>query len=370
MPSFRYGHANTNTSDWREAAKSCLAQLGQGPGSLGFLYATDLLADQLGDIVELFRSATGVPHWVGTVGIGVCANGQEYLDEPAIAAMVGDFEPGTFNVFSGVARPADVEQLALKCGGAAANFAIVHADPQNRDIVDLVSKLAGKVESGFLVGGLTSSRRQNVQVADGTTEGGISGVSFADSVAVATRLTQGCSPIGPKHVITACQQNVIISLDGRPALEVFQEDIGEALARDLNRVGGQIFAGLPIKGSDTGDYLVRNLVGIDPANKLIAIGEMVQADGTVVFCRRDTRTANDDMARMLESIRQGMYSRPKGGIYYSCLGRGASLFGPNSEELKMIREALGDFPLVGFFCNGEISHNRLYGYTGVLTLFV
>jgi small ligand-binding sensory domain FIST len=76
------------------------------------------------------------------------------------------------------------------------------------------------------------------------------------------------------------------------------------------------------------------------------------------------------MTRMLESIRKGMFTRPRGGVYYSCIGRGASLFGPDSEELKLIREALGEFPLVGFFCNGEISHNRLYGYTGVLTLFM
>ncbi|HUF82790.1 MAG TPA: FIST C-terminal domain-containing protein, partial [Burkholderiales bacterium] len=173
-----------------------------------------------------------------------------------------------------------------------------------------------------------------------------------------------------KHVITTSQQNVIITLDDRPALDVFKEDIGEALSRDLNRIGGHIFAGLPVAGSDTGDYLVRNLVGIDPSNKLIAIGELVQQGTGLIFCRRDNKTAHEDMTRMLDSIRKGMFSRPRGGLYYTCLGRGASLFGPNSEELKMIREALGEFPLVGFFCNGEISHNRLYGYTGVLTLFV
>jgi len=365
---FRYGHASAK--DWREAANSCLAQLGEGAASLGFLYVTDLLSDHLGDILALFRGKTAVPHWVGTVGLGICASGREYLDEPAIAAMVGDFEPDSFRVFSGIASVADVDNVALTCGGATPNFAIVHADPYNRHVADLVNKLAGKVESGFLVGGLTSSRRDNLQVADGVVEGGLSGVSFADSVTVATRLTQGCTPIGPKRVITTCQQNVIISLDGRPALEVFKEDIGEAGARDLNRLGGHIFAGLPIAGSDTGDYLVRNLVGIDPANKLVAIGEMVQPGSSVMFCRRDAKTANEDMTRMLESIRKGLYSRPRGGIYYSCLGRGASLFGPNSEELRMVSDTLGDFPLVGFFCNGEISHNRLYGYTGVLTLFV
>ena len=61
---------------------------------------------------------------------------------------------------------------------------------------------------------------------------------------------------------------------------------------------------------------------------------------------------------------------PRGGVYYSCLGRGENLFGGDSRELRAIRNELGNFPLVGFFANGEISHNRLYGYTGVLTLFL
>jgi len=368
MPTFRYGHATA--PDWRDAARSCGAQLGSGSATIGFLYITDVLADHAGDILAFFKNHTGVAHWVGAVGIGVCATGHEYLDEPAMAVMVCDIEAGTFRVFSGITSADHVDRASIKCGNVPANFAIVHADPNNREVPEVVSKLAERVESGFLVGGLTSSRRQNVQIANDVTEGGISGVSFSDAVTVATRLTQGCTPIGPKHAITACQRNVIVSLDGQPALDVFKEDIGEALARDLGRVGGQIFAGLPIAGSDTGDYLVRNLVGIDATHKLVAIGDVLEPGGSIMFCRRDGNTARDDMNRMLESIRQGLYTQPRGGVYYSCLGRGASLFGPDSSELKMIRDRLGDFPLVGFFCNGEISHNRLYGYTGVLTLFV
>src|SRR5262245_13762597 len=368
MPEFRYAHSSD--ADWREATRSCLAKLGQGPASLGFLYVTDVLADHAGEILAALKKATAVPHWIGTVGIGICATAREYLDEPAIAVMTADFEPGSFRVFSGVTSSEDVANVTLKCGSAPPNFAVVHGDPHNRLLPELVSGLAGKVESGFLVGGLTSSRRQNLQFADGVAEGGLSGVSFSDGVAVATRLSQGCSPIGPKHAVTACQQNVIITLDGRPALDVFKEDIGESLGRDLNRVGGHVFAGLPVAGSDTGDYLVRNLVGIDPANKLIAIGEMLQQGGSVMFCRRDSKTAVEDMKRMLGSIKEGLFTKPRGGVYYTCIGRGAGLFGPDSQELKLVREALGDFPLVGFYCNGEISHNRLYGYTGVLTLFV
>jgi small ligand-binding sensory domain FIST len=366
-PSFRFGHAAGK--DWQDAARLCLAQLDGPPAGLGFLYVTDLLADHVGEILDYFRQRTGVPHWVGSVGIGICAGAREYLDEPALAVMLGEFAPGSFQVFSGVKSDNDLGLTSFKCGERAANFAIVHADPQNSEVPGLITGIAAKVESGFLVGGLTSSRRRNLQIADKVAEGGISGVLFSDEVSIATRLTQGCSPIGPKHVVTKAQRNIIITLDERPALEVLKEDIGETLARDLNRLGGLIFAGLPISGSDTGDYLVRNLVGIDPARGLVVIGELVEQGTRLMFCRRDTASAAEDMTRMLTSMKQGLYTRPRGGVYYSCLGRGANLFGPDSEELKMIEAAFGEFPLVGFFCNGEISHNRLYGYTGVLTLF-
>jgi small ligand-binding sensory domain FIST len=54
----------------------------------------------------------------------------------------------------------------------------------------------------------------------------------------------------------------------------------------------------------------------------------------------------------------------------SCSGRGGPHFGQPSAELQILRKALGDVPLVGFFAGGEIAHHRLYGYTGVLTVFV
>jgi small ligand-binding sensory domain FIST len=366
-PVFRFAHARAD--DWQSAARACLEQLGGPPAGLGFLYVTDLLADHVAEIVHFFRERTGVPHWVGTVGIGICAAGREYLDEPALAVMVGEFAPGSFRIFSGVKSENDIGLTSFKCGERPANFAIVHADPRNSEVADLIIGIAGKVESGFLVGGLTSSRRQNLQIADKIAEGGISGVLFSDEVTVATRLTQGCSPIGPKHRITQAQRNIVITLDDRPALDVLKEDVGEKLARDLNRLGGLIFAGLPIAGTDTGDYLVRNLVGIDPGRGLVAVGEMVENGMQLMFCRRDATSATEDMERMLASMKKGLYTRPRGGVYYSCLGRGTNLFGPNSEELKLIEAAFGEIPLVGFFCNGEISHNRLYGYTGVLTLF-
>jgi small ligand-binding sensory domain FIST len=192
---------------------------------------------------------------------------------------------------------------------------------------------------------------------------------FSERVTLATRLTQGVSPLGPRHMITSANKNIIAGLDQRPALDVMKEEIGEVLTRDLRRAAGYIFVGLPVRGSDTGDYLVRNILGVDPQNNLVAIGEYVETGDEMLFCRRDQQTAEDDLKRMLVAIGEQLGGPIRGGVYYSCLGRGRHMFGEPNRELELIRDTLGDFPLVGFFANGEISHNRLYGYTGVLTLF-
>ena len=367
---FACGHAAS--TNWRAAAEAALAQCGSGVrgATLGFVYATDAFAEEYADIVEFLRRRTGIAHWVGTVGLGICASGREYLDEPAIALLCCSFPAGAFRIFSGLKVPRDAGKAKLQWAGGPAAFAVVHADPATQSLTSLVRELASRTESGFIVGGLTSSRGRAVQYADGVTDGGLSGVVFSDEVVVATRLTQGCAPVGPKHVVTDARQNIIVSLDGRPALDVFREDIGSELSSNLTLVAGRIFAALPIEGSDTGDYLVRNLVGLDTGHKLVAVGEVVRPGRSIMFCRRDRGSASDDLDRMLTSIRSGLFREPKGGVYFSCVGRGASLFGENSEELRIIRDRLGEVPIVGFFCNGEISHNRLYGYTGVLTLFM
>jgi small ligand-binding sensory domain FIST len=111
-------------------------------------------------------------------------------------------------------------------------------------------------------------------------------------------------------------------------------------------------------------------MGIDTEGKRIAIGDLIHKGQKIQFCRRDGKTAWEDMQRMLDELKSRIDGTPRGALYYSCLGRGEDLFGEDSAELKMIRDTLGEFPLVGFFANGEISNQRLYGYTGVLTLFV
>jgi len=372
MTPFRYAHAAGD--DWRAIAEACVAQLGPVPegANLGFLYATDGLADGLGDLLDYLVETTGVAQWVGAVGIGICATGTEYYEQPAAAVMLAELPPGAFRVFPSLVKDLDAFDAGNRDWISAHRpmLGLVHGDPVNPLTEALVKQLAGRTAAGFLVGGLASSRGETYTIANGITQGGVSGVLFGEEVGLITRLSQGCSPIGPHRTVTNAQRNILITLDGQPALDVLKSDIGEILARDLMRIGGYIFVGLPIPGSDTGDYLVRNLVGIDPNEGLVAVGDLVEPGRELMFCRRDAATARQDLDRMLLALKARLSGPPRGAVYYSCLGRGANLFGPDSAELKQIRDTLGDFPLVGFYANGEISQDRLYGYTGVLTLFL
>ena len=101
---------------------------------------------------------------------------------------------------------------------------------------------------------------------------------------------------------------------------------------------------------------------------MLAVAAPVSAGDRLVFCRRDRASASDDMQHMLRSIPTDLPA-PRGALYVSCVARGAELFGAGSIEAGWIRERFGDIALTGFFAAGEISHNHLYGYTGVLTLF-
>ena len=371
MRQFLFGHSSDKPAD--RLIDDCLSRIGAIPGdaNFGFIYATDSLTPELEMILSILKRRTGIQHWTGTVGVGVSATGREYYEQPALAIMIASFPETAFRTVP--LQRASVDSFINATGEWLQQdnfyFGILHGDPANRDTPALIAKLAERVPSAFFVGGLSSSHGRNLQVADTVSTGGISGVLFSSAVPVATGHTQGCTPIAAKHIVTACDQNIIISLDDRPALEVFNEDVGEMIAGDLQRIAGYIYVGLRIPGSDTGDYLVRNLVGIDPTQQLIAVSELLQEGGEVMFCRRDGDTAREDMRRMLADIRQRMPVTPKGAVYYSCTARGRYQFGENSEELRLIRDELGDFPLVGFFANGEIFHNRLYGYTGVLTVF-
>ncbi|MGP1394820.1 MAG: FIST signal transduction protein [Inquilinaceae bacterium] len=375
-PDARFRAAWAQGEAWGPVVKTCLDSLGDvSDASLGILYVSDRLADEASSILTTVRHITGVPHWIGTVAMGVCAESEELFDVPAIAVMTASLDPDSylpFRVADGGGANQGLDPEARRwIDRRHPPFGLIHADPRTPHVAATIAGLADDT-GAFLVGGLTSSRGDNIQFfGDESIEGAVAGALFGPEVEVMTAVSQGCMPIGPARQITEADGNVIRTIDDRPALEVFKEDIGELLTRDLRRIAGYIFAALPVAGSDTGDYVIRNMIGIDITDGSLAIGETVETGRSIQFARRDRDGAEADMDRMLAGLRRRLDGRvPRAALYVSCLGRGPNLFGDGGGELSRIRTLTGDAPLIGFFANGEVSSDRLYGYTGVLTLFL
>lgn len=386
MDRFRFGHGAH--PDWREAAATAVAALTLPPDdprtagteALGIVYATAAFTPHLGELLDWLRGSTGVSHWTGGVGLGVCCGPTEYDDEAAVVLMLADLPPASFRVFSGRHPIPD----------ARGNAAIVHADPGTTDLPELLSELSERTDSGLLFGAIIGDTPgRGSQVADGVLAGGVSGAIFSSSVGLLSRVTQSCVALGEEHFVSGCTPNFLHSLDGRPALDVLLEDLevaqpvrnsrrGEDILRALptERLRGGLLVGLAGEGAPGpgfGDFLVRNVVGIDPLNRLVAIAGAANAGERAVFCTRDSEAARLDLIRICTELRGEVEDRdcvPLGAVYHSCSGRGAALFGASGAEAAIIRHNLGDIPLIGVYCNGEIQGDRIYGYTGVLTLFV
>ena len=395
MSDFFVGHATH--PEWRAALALAAAQIDdQREGSdtvaptLGFAYVTDHYAGAAAELLaELRRRWPGVP-WVGTVGVGVAATGVEHFDEPALVLMLSTLATEQFEVFSGHRK---LQRLT-------AGSALVHADPRTQDLGELVAELSDRTRNGYLFGGLSSSRGEAFQFADGVLHGGLSGVAFAPEVAMLSRVTQGCQPVGPARRITACARNLVTELDGEPALACLLRDTGISLdepQRAMQTLRGTLVGlsqpreSLLARGGQFGsDTRVRHLIGLDPAQQGVAIADVVEPGMQLAFCQRDVQAARRDLVRICAEIRDELVPEPvpamaghamedtapadptaliAGAVYVSCAGRGGPHFGSPSAELRIVQHALGDVPLVGFFAGGEIGHRHLYGYTGVLTVF-
>lgn len=412
MKLFPHGHATH--PQWAMAAGLVVAQLRAQMAlpdyadqpRLGLLYLTDRYAAHAAAILSHLRKELPmVTEWAGTTGIGVCAPGVEYFDEPALSVMLLDLPALSYRIFSGQ-KPLS-QALAQ---GFEARTALVHADGDTPDLAELVTELAESTRSGHVFGGLASGRgrlpqwslSESAEVETGVFQGGLSGVAFAPEVALVSRVTQGCQPISTTRTVTGHDGHVVTHLDGEAALDVLLADLGVDLydqRRAVEKVR-QTLVGLTRsahamlqRGGEFGEeVMVRHIIGLDPNRRAFAVAQDLEEDMLLAFCQRNPVAAKADLLRIGAEIREALEPEEvsaewgeamaneatrgphlargmAGALYVSCAGRGGPHFGAASAELQLVRRALGDVPLVGFFAGGEIAHQNLYGYTGVLTVF-
>jgi small ligand-binding sensory domain FIST len=389
---------------------------GPKPGYLlGIAYVTPSMESRWAHILVELRRCLPQVQWVGSVGHSICAGATEYVDEPALAIMVTSLPSSEWAMFSGLKGATQRRGIALN----EASAILLHADPSSANLLENLEVLAAKAREALVFGGVSSSSGNTIgsqtHVASQTVQGGMSGVMFGAKVRVLSRVTQGCRAFAPAHTVSASSAHYLQALDGEPALDVMLADLGVDESLRYSRDGQTLMRALPAARLRSGlligispavdtsaplesgeqasdelsklegprrpsvgrfgmaDYQVRNVVGIDPEQRILALGAQVHRGDKIVFCTRDFDAAHADLIRICAELRdeveeQGL--QMLGAHYVSCTGRGAHLFGSAGAELAVIRHNLGEVPLVGFYANGEIAGDKLYGYTGVLSLFV
>lgn len=380
--------ANPHTAQaTREAAAKAMSQAGIGAADLVLVFFTvDHLASSqklLTVTTELTRSA----QIVGSSGAGVLSGEGEIEGGPGVAVLVlASEELKSEPLFFHPAKGREQEMAgevapALQGQPEGQSLLVLFPDPYNAQPRRLFE---GFEEAfGFLpiVGaGSSESGTQGKTFQlfrDKISANSVCGFSLQGPFEAAIGITQGCQPITEPLVITKAERNLILEIDNRPAFEVFSKVVKGPLREDLGRAVAFVFPGFPADPRQNsvapGQYLVRNIVGLDPHRGVLAVGEEIFEGERMIFTLRDAERAREDLQQMLERLATGLAGKgPKMGLYFNCCARGTSLYGLPGIDTAYIRQRLGNIPLIGIFGSFELGplggKNRLLAYTGVLVL--
>lgn len=185
-------------------------------------------------------------------------------------------------------------------------------------------------------------------------------------------------PIGRQpYVVTKAKENVIFELGGKPPLAQLQELWQTLGPRDRKLMQQGLHVGRVINEflSDfqRGDFLVRNVQGLDQQSGAMQITDYVRVGQTVQFHVRDAETADEDLHALLQLDVNAHARKPAGALVFTCNGRGSRLFEEESHDAKAIRSETGQIPLAGFFAAGELGpiggQNFIHGFTASVALF-
>ncbi len=243
----------------------------------------------------------------------------------------------------------------------------------------------GGLASGTATASGAATARQNTLFVNATASGatttyhsGMVGVALHGNLQIDTLVAQGCRPIGPLLSITRCHQNLLMEIDHQTPLSFIQTLFEQCDEVDRKLMQHSLFMGLvidPFKDEPTrGDFLIRNLIGMDPKNGYLAIGALLREGQTIQFHLRDATAAREDLQWQLMTHQLQEHPTPaRGALLFSCLGRGEHLFGEPNHDSNLFHRHLGPLPLGGFFCNGEIGGiggaTFLHGYTSCFGIF-
>ena len=370
-------------------AEDLRRRLGAPQVSLGLVFLSPRLSQHAAAVLEVLRVHARIPLLVGCSGASLVAGAEEIEEQPGLALglyyLPGAELKATHFTQREVEQDGDADFWHQHTGVLPVDTHgwLVFADPFQMDCESWMRQWNEAYPGLPVVGGLASGDPGeqgtelylNGEVFD---DGGVA-LSVGGEVALASVVSQGCTPIGETWTLTRVERNLIHGIANRRAYDVLADTWNHLSDAEKQKTQGNLFIGLVINeyldDFHRGDFLIRNLLGADPASGIVAVGAFPRLGQTIQFQRRDAAAATEDMREMLTRARRDYADATiYGGCLCCCNGRGRSLFGEASHDTRLIQRELGPLGLAGFFCNGEIGpvgkRSFLHGFTASLALFV
>lgn len=374
------------------AIEECVAQIedpAAGRPDLAIVFVGSSHRSQFSEAPAHLIRNLDVGHLIGCSGGGIIGRGREIEHAPAVsitAAWLPGVKIQTFQLqeteVPDLDAPPDRWHDWLKVNPADKPSFILLADPFSFPIEETALGLDYAYPSRPKIGGLASDAAfpgGNALLCENfLVRTGLVGVALSGNLAMDTVVAQGCRPVGQPMVVTGAEKNHVTQLDRTAPLEMLRRLVSQLPARDRQLADHSLFLGIqmdPFKQNCCrGDFLIRNVIGIDHRRGNLVIGAVPRVGQTVQFHLRDHETSTEDLTDLLDRFCADKPAHTaEGALLFSCLGRGEYLYGEPDHDSKLFRQRVGDLPLGGFFCNGEIGPvggtTYLHGYTSSFGVF-
>ncbi len=385
-----------------EVVETAQARL-DAPADVGFLFISATFASEYPRLLPLLRERLTLPALIGCGGGGIIGNPvtlgelsevpvHEIEDEPALCLCLGHLPGVTVKTFwldeerlpDLDSPPQDWVDYIGVDPACEPDFVLI-SDPVTSKIKDLLQGFDFAYPSAVKVGGLASGgggqRSNGLFCDDQYYEEGSVGLALSGPVQIQSVVAQGCRPVGPIFRVVEGQRNVILDIEPEEGgetqddtpLEYLQSLLQELTEDERELAQHSLFVGVAHSAFRMelrqGDFLIRNLVGIDPRVGAVAIGDRVRSGQRIQFHLRDHTTSTVDLKTLLQQHRQEHPEQAAGALMFSCLGRGEDLYDAPHHDSSLFQQVMGDVPVSGFFCAGEIGPiggaTFLHGYTAV-----
>ncbi len=361
--------------------------------NLGIAFISSAFTSEYSRFLPLLAEKLNVPVLIGCSGggvVGTSSSGEaeELEDEPALSLTLAYLPEVNIHPFHVVAEELpDLDSSPnawMDLIGVPQNSTpqfILLSSNIGSGINDLLKGLDFAYPDSVVVGGQASGGMGN-RVAlfchNKLYNEGSVGVALTGNISLDTIVAQGCRPIGTPHQIGKCDRNIILEIDEQVPLMLLRDLIASLSEEEKILAQNSLFVGVAMsefkQDLQQGDFLIRNILGVDPAAGAIAVGDYLRPGHSIQFHLRDAKTSAQDLEFLLNKYQQQQTdkSSPVGALLFSCLGRGEGLYGKPNFDSQLFQRYVKDIPLGGFFCNGEIGpvgdSTFVHGFTSVFAI--